>query len=258
MKAYIISVPESIQKFSEQINIKAMLCDKSWVVFNDKGSKIVFIFEKKGGLIISENGIVKRAKWNYVKANKSILIENDNQTTLLHPTYVDDILFVMQQDGTEYYIVMIEEQRAIKWALTNHEAVKEYLTLAAQSKSSDYIEQREKEEKQKRNEEFKRNQALRTQAREESQEEIRKATQHLQRQLNTTLIIGAVATITIIIFAFILQHHISDGMSILIIVLIILIFVACFVIGDRINTDITTIEEEIINRQYAHLKEYTK
>ena len=43
MKAYLMSIPDSIKGISDKLNVKSMLCDKSWVVFNDEGIKIVYI-----------------------------------------------------------------------------------------------------------------------------------------------------------------------------------------------------------------------
>lgn len=46
MKTYLMSIPDSIKGISDKLNVKALLCDKSWVIYNDDGIKIVFIFEK--------------------------------------------------------------------------------------------------------------------------------------------------------------------------------------------------------------------
>ena len=45
MKTYLMSIPDSIKGISDKLNIKALLCDKSWVIYNDEDTKIVFIFE---------------------------------------------------------------------------------------------------------------------------------------------------------------------------------------------------------------------
>ena len=66
MKTYLMSIPDSIKGVSDKLNVKALLCDKSWVIYNDDGIKIVFIFEKNGSIIISQNGVVEKAKWEYV------------------------------------------------------------------------------------------------------------------------------------------------------------------------------------------------
>ena len=186
MKTYLMSIPDSIKGISDKLNIKALLCDKSWVIYNDEDTKIVFIFEKSGSIIISQNGVVEKAKWEYVKANKSILIENNGQTLLLHPTFVDDILFIMQQDGTNLHIVMIDEKEVERLMLKTLEAINKYLVNVSSQHNTDYIEQKRKEQIKKQKEE----QLLRTQAYEETKDEIKSSTAELKHQKTTLIIIS--------------------------------------------------------------------
>lgn len=186
MKTYLMSIPDSIKGISDKLNIKALLCDKSWVIYNDEDTKIVFIFEKSGSIIISQNGVVEKAKWEYVKANKSILIENNGQTLLLHPTFVDDILFIMQQDGTNLHIVMIDEKEVERLMLKTLEAINKYLVNVSSQHNTDYIEQKRKEQIEKQKEE----QLLRTQAYEETKDEIKSSTTELKHQKTTLIIIS--------------------------------------------------------------------
>ena len=41
MTTYLVSIPESIKKISDKLNIKATLCNRSWCVFNDQGIKVI-------------------------------------------------------------------------------------------------------------------------------------------------------------------------------------------------------------------------
>ena len=72
MKTYLLSIPDSIKGFKDQINVKAALCGRIWRVFNSDGDKIVLIFQKDGKIIISQNGEAIKSSWEYIKANKSI------------------------------------------------------------------------------------------------------------------------------------------------------------------------------------------
>lgn len=185
MKTYLMSIPDSIKGVSDKLNVKALLCDKSWVIYNDDGIKIVFIFEKNGSIIISQNGVVEKAKWEYVKANKSILIENNGQTLLLHPTFIDDILFIMQQDGTNLHIIMIDEKEIERLMLKTLEAINKYLADISNQHNIDYIELKREEQIKKQKEE----QLLRRQAYKETKDEIESSTAELERQKTTTLVI---------------------------------------------------------------------
>ena len=181
MKTYLMSIPDSIKGISDKLNVKALLCDKSWVIYNDDGIKIVFIFEKNGSIIISQNGVVEKAKWEYVKANKSILIENNGQTLLLHPTFVDDILFIMQQDGTNLHIVMIDEKEVERLMLKTLEAINKYLVNVSNQHNTNYIDSQRRELTEE--------QLLRKQAYKETKDEIESSTAELERQKTTSLVI---------------------------------------------------------------------
>lgn len=177
-----MSIPDSIKGISDKLNIKALLCDKSWVIYNDEDTKIVFIFEKSGSIIISQNGVVEKAKWEYVKANKSILIENNGQTLLLHPTFVDDILFIMQQDGTNLHIVMIDEKEVERLMLKTLEAINKYLVNVSNQHNTNYIYSQRRELTEE--------QLLREQAYKETKYEIESSTAELKHQKTTLIIIS--------------------------------------------------------------------
>ena len=184
MKTFLMSIPDSIRGISDKLNIKSLLCDKSWVVFNDEDSKIVFIFEKNGTMIISQNGVVKKGKWDYVKANKSILLEEDNQILLLHPAFVDGTLFVMQQDGTDYCAVLCDEQKVNQLMLVTLESINQYLMDVAMSNDAAYVEQKRKEELKRKREEMQHEKELREKAYEMAKDEIEAAKAELERKKN--------------------------------------------------------------------------
>lgn len=240
MKTYLMSIPDSIKGISDKLNVKALLCDKSWVIYNDDGIKIVFIFEKNGSIIISQNGVVEKAKWEYVKANKSILIENNGQTLLLHPTFVDDILFIMQQDGTNLHIVMIDEKEVERLMLKTLEAINKYLVNVSNQHNTDYIEQKRKEQIEKQKEE----QLLREQAYKETKDEIGSSTAELKRQRKISNII---IVITVICFIISLFFTLLSEYLVIISVILIVFFIAIYLRKDVLDEKIEFIEKEIID-----------
>lgn len=240
MKTYLMSIPDSIKGVSDKLNVKALLCDKSWVIYNDDGIKIVFIFEKNGSIIISQNGVVVKAKWEYVKANKSILIENNGQTLLLHPTFVDDILFIMQQDGTNLHIVMIDEKEVERLMLKTLEAINKYLVNVSNQHNTDDIEQKRKEQIEKQKEE----QLLREQAYKETKDEIESSTAELKRQrkISNIIIVITVICIIISIFLTLLSTHLA-----VIPVILIVFFIAINLRKAVLDEKIEIIVKEIID-----------
>ncbi len=113
MRTYLLNLPDRFRRFDEQLDVKALLCNKSWQVFNDSGVKEIYIFQEDGSLIISLNGKVNRAAWQYIPANRSLVINSDNESYMLRPFFQDENLFTLQLDGTrEYSFLLNEAQRA--------------------------------------------------------------------------------------------------------------------------------------------------
>ena len=106
MKTYLLDVLNRYKRFSEILDVKTILCNKSWLIFNDSGEKEVYIFQEDGSLIISFAGKVTHATWQYLPVNKSLIIDSNEDAYMLHPAFVDENLFVLQQDGTDRFAFM--------------------------------------------------------------------------------------------------------------------------------------------------------
>lgn len=111
MKTYLFDTFNRYKRFSENLDVTTVLCNKSWWVFNDSGEKEIYIFQTDGSLIISYSGKVTYATWQYIPANKSLIITAKEQAYMLHPTFRDNVIFVLQVDGTEQYSFMIDESQ---------------------------------------------------------------------------------------------------------------------------------------------------
>lgn len=110
MKTFLLDSFNRYKRFSEELDVKTILCNKSWLIFNDCREKEVYIFQEDGTLIISLNGKVTSATWKYVTANKSLLISSHKESFMLCPAFVDNIILALQVDGTEQYSFMINEK----------------------------------------------------------------------------------------------------------------------------------------------------
>lgn len=120
MKAFLFDSLNRFRKYSEELDTKAeirkCLCDKAWQVFNNSGDKEVYIFQEDGSLIISINGNITRGSWEYLSVNNSIAISASNQAYMVHPAFLDNILFALQVDGTENYAFLIDQKNAKNFA----------------------------------------------------------------------------------------------------------------------------------------------
>lgn len=109
MKTYLLDSLERFKRYSESLDAKTIICNKTWIVFNDNGIKEIYIFQEDGDLIISCDGIVTNGKWKYIPANKSLIISGNDQSYMLHPKFYDGIIFALLLDGTKEYSFMIDE-----------------------------------------------------------------------------------------------------------------------------------------------------
>ena len=111
MKSYLFDTIERYKRWSEELDVKTILCNKSWIVFNDTGEKEVYIFQEDGSLIISLSGRVSNGSWKYLAANRSIVIEGTGQSYMLHPAFIYDCVFALQVDGTKECVSSCRETK---------------------------------------------------------------------------------------------------------------------------------------------------
>lgn len=177
MKTYILDILNRYNRFSEKLDIKTILCNKSWLVFNDKGNKELYIFQENGDLIASVNGNVLNGNWQYIPTNKSIIISFKEQSYMLHPSFFDKTIFALQQDGTNKYAFMIDEKQSQSFQPKSLTELNSYF---------ENIERKEIEEEQHRRELLAEQQKANEQRRieEERREQIKKQEERVQQYLN--------------------------------------------------------------------------
>lgn len=171
MKTFLYSIPTKIQTFSKKLDVKAVLCGKSWEVFNDEGVKQLFIFNEDGTVLITNNGKVYSAAWKFIAQNSSILLTTSDETIMFRPAFFNKDVFALQQDGTERYLLMIDEDKKPLFqtlsldvltafiekeiaAISNEKEEKIRQRQIEQQKEEDEIKKRE-EEKEREAEEIK-------------------------------------------------------------------------------------------------------
>ena len=133
MKTYLFDTFNRYKRFSDKLDAKTILCNKSWWMFNDNGDKEVYIFQKDGTLIISIKGRVSYSTWKYITANQSIIITSGNQSYMVIPAFVDNNILALQVDGTDEYAFLIDEDSLKRLVFKTYNDV------------LDYFEQREKD-----------------------------------------------------------------------------------------------------------------
>lgn len=201
MKTYIMSIPDTIIGIGEKLNITSMLCNKSWIVFNEEGVKTLYIFDKDGSLIISNNGLASNSHWKYIKANKTILIEDDGISFLLHPTFINEAIFILQQDGTQQYLFLIDEKKGEQLLLNSLSAINNYVKdLAPQPYSNNDREIIQIEEQRKQREKIA----------EEFQDEIKHAILPIRKRRNIFMVSAILCFVMFIIFIILAGYEIHS------------------------------------------------
>jgi hypothetical protein len=126
MKAFIFDLVNKLQRTSNTLDAKAILCNKTWRVFSDTGEKEVYIFMEDGKLVISVNGNVDMGTWMYVPANQSLVITG-KQNYLVHPVICNNILALVV-DGTNQCAFLLDDTKRELEAVKSLQNISTYIT----------------------------------------------------------------------------------------------------------------------------------
>lgn len=126
MKAFIFDLVHKLQRTSNTLDAKTILCNKTWRVFSDTGEKEVYIFMEDGKLIISSNGIVEIGTWLYVPANQSLVITG-KQNYLVHPVICNNILTLIV-DGTNQCAFLLDDTKKELEMVKSLQGVSSYIS----------------------------------------------------------------------------------------------------------------------------------
>lgn len=160
MKTYLFDSLARFKRFSESLDVATTLSNKTWVVFNDSGERELYIFKTDGKVYITANGIGYQGTWEWLSANKSLIIHKADTVFMLHPEIVEECVLVLTLDGTKDCVFLIEDQNRQSFApktlaqLQNHFEEKERKVLEAERREKEraaalLAEKKRKEEQAK-------------------------------------------------------------------------------------------------------------
>lgn len=111
MKTYIADIIPKLQRFSQKLDNLTLLTNQHWVVLDElDSSKTVFIFRTNNELLISRNGKVEKARWEYL-GNNSILIDQKDTSHLFKQGFFDENVLALKVDSKEEYAFLVNENR---------------------------------------------------------------------------------------------------------------------------------------------------
>lgn len=111
MRTYISDIIPRIQKFSQKLDNLTLLTNQHWVVIDDiDRTKNVYIFRQNNELIISQNGKVEKAKWEYLGHN-SLLIDRKDESYLFKHGFFDENILALKIDSKDEYAFLVNETK---------------------------------------------------------------------------------------------------------------------------------------------------
>lgn len=99
MKHYIEDLIPKLTSFSKKLDNLSLLTDCNWTNIKfDEDLKQTYIFRSNKELLISNNGKVEKAKWEYLSKD-SIIIEKEANTYLYRHGFLDEYILILKIDG---------------------------------------------------------------------------------------------------------------------------------------------------------------
>jgi hypothetical protein len=82
MRTYLINTIGQIPTTNRQLDYKSTFKTNEWVVFNDKQGEVEkLLFLDGDKLLVSLNGKTAYSKWQYMKVNSSLVIDDGDNNT---------------------------------------------------------------------------------------------------------------------------------------------------------------------------------
>ena len=111
MKAYFIDILPKLQSFSKKLDNLTILINQHWVLIERiTEAKYVYIFRNNKELLISKDGKVEKARWEYL-GNNSLLIDRKDESLIFKHGFVDENILAIKIDSKEEYSIFINESK---------------------------------------------------------------------------------------------------------------------------------------------------
>ena len=115
MKTFISDLIPKLQRFSQKLDNLTLLTNQHWVVIDDiSNSKNVYIFRANNDLLISQNGKVEKAKWEYLGNNSLLIdrkIDRKDESYLFKHGFLDENILALKVDSKDEYAFLINENK---------------------------------------------------------------------------------------------------------------------------------------------------
>lgn len=111
MKTFIADIIPKIQRYSQKLDNLTLLKNQHWVLINEiENSKIVYIFRDNNQLLISQNGRIEKATWEYL-GNEALMINRQNESYLFKHGFFDENVLALKIDSKNEYAFLVNETK---------------------------------------------------------------------------------------------------------------------------------------------------
>ena len=108
MRTYLINTIGQIPSTNRELDYKSTLKTNEWVVFNDnQGDVEKFLFLDSDKLLISLNGKTSYSKWQYMKVNSSLVIDDGDNKYMFKIIVCNKDIVLLNVDSTDNYSFLI-------------------------------------------------------------------------------------------------------------------------------------------------------
>ena len=96
MQTFIADLIPRLARVSQKLDNIALIVDQHWVVVDEVNrTKNVWIFRRNNELLISSDGQVEKAKWEFVGQN-SLLVDRSTGSLLFRHGFLDDAVMALK------------------------------------------------------------------------------------------------------------------------------------------------------------------
>ena len=111
MKTYLINTFKKTTTAGQHLNFISTIKSQEWVVFNDDKNYVEkFLFVDDSKLLVSVNGKSSYSKWEYIKINSSLVIDDEKNRYLLNIVVCNKDIIVLNIDSTDSYSFLINSK----------------------------------------------------------------------------------------------------------------------------------------------------
>ena len=108
MRTYLINTIGQIPTTNRQLDYKSTLKTNEWVVFNDKQGEVEkLLFLDGDKLLVSLNGKTAYSKWQYMKVNSSLVIDDGDNKYMFKIIVCNKDIILLNVDSTDSYSFLI-------------------------------------------------------------------------------------------------------------------------------------------------------